>query len=380
MRSDLTSDIRFTSVLRLLSLGAALLFLFILSSTASAQTERDTEPERTSQEVLAFIDQQGRARPDWWEDVELDYPETLDLDWPQQPSGGWNSQRNVGQYLWDVINPNTNRWRQGIRFMHFLLLQHQDDPQIRTRAMQTLASMYYNFEQDYARAAFWWDKAGIRHGVNHPAVVKVAICYWKLGNRQMGYQTLSGLASHSIYYNMVKVLADMGYTDVALSLTERLSESPRRDWAFLYAGDACRVVGRYDDAIEYYEKILQLRGTTEQQRNQYTRTQERARASIAAIRIYDSLDLSTIPDGTYRASTRAYAGPIHVSVTIEDGKITDVKVTQHQEKQFYSSITDTPRQIVAKQGVQGVDAVTGATITSEAIVNAVAKALGEAMP
>ena len=41
--------------------------------------------------------------------------------------------------------------------------------------------------------------------------------------------------------------------------------------------------------------------------------------------------------------------------------------------------TETPAQIVEKQVVRGVDAVTGATITSEAIINATAKALSVAM-
>ena len=43
-----------------------------------------------------------------------------------------------------------------------------------------------------------------------------------------------------------------------------------------------------------------------------------------------------------------------------------VKVTQHREKQFYSSLTDTPRAIVDAQAVTGVDTTSGATITSEA--------------
>jgi uncharacterized protein with FMN-binding domain len=54
-----------------------------------------------------------------------------------------------------------------------------------------------------------------------------------------------------------------------------------------------------------------------------------------------------------------------------------VKVTRHTEKQWYSSITDTRRQILLKQGAKGVDATSGATITSEAILNATLKALAK---
>ncbi|MHC4353293.1 MAG: FMN-binding protein [Planctomycetota bacterium] len=54
-------------------------------------------------------------------------------------------------------------------------------------------------------------------------------------------------------------------------------------------------------------------------------------------------------------------------------------MTKHKERQFYSAFTDTPNQIIARQSVKGVDAVTGATMTSEAIINAAAKALAGGM-
>ena len=64
-------------------------------------------------------------------------------------------------------------------------------------------------------------------------------------------------------------------------------------------------------------------------------------------------------------------------VTVRAGKLESVKVVRHREKQFYAALTDTPRKIIAKQSVRGIDATTNATITSEAIINATAKALGE---
>ena len=65
------------------------------------------------------------------------------------------------------------------------------------------------------------------------------------------------------------------------------------------------------------------------------------------------------------------------TVSVASGRISDVKVTRHTEKQWYSSITDTRRQILLKQGAKGVDATSGATITSEAILNATLKALAK---
>jgi uncharacterized protein with FMN-binding domain len=82
-----------------------------------------------------------------------------------------------------------------------------------------------------------------------------------------------------------------------------------------------------------------------------------------------------VADGTYRAASGGYEGPVEVEVAVAAGKIESVRVTQHREKQFYSALTDVPNQIIAKQSVQGVDATSRATITAEAIINASAKAL-----
>jgi uncharacterized protein with FMN-binding domain len=95
------------------------------------------------------------------------------------------------------------------------------------------------------------------------------------------------------------------------------------------------------------------------------------------VKLFDGLDLAKIADGTYKAESQGYEAPVVVEVTVKAGKIDAVKVVQHREKQFYSSISDTPARIIAKQGVKGVDATSGATITSEAIINASAKALSQ---
>lgn len=328
-------------------------------------------PQRTRAQVEALIDSLGRSAPDWWDSVPLSYPRTLDLSWPQKPPGDWNNQRNVGQYIWDVINPNTGRWREGIRLMHHLLVLHQDNTATRARAMESLGRMYYDFERDYARAAFWWRQAEVDGARQSPAGVKLAECYWRLGNRQMAEELLNKLP---IYTTSIKLWADMGETDKSLQLAERLARAGWPDLAYLLAGDACRIAGRYRDAVEYYQKVLAVPAVGRGGKR-ILLSQQRARANIEGIRVFDALDLSRVPDGTYRGSSPGYAGDVHVEVAVKGGRIESVQVTSYKEKQFYSALTDTPRQIVQKQGLKGVDAVTGATVTSEAIINAVAGAL-----
>ena len=73
---------------------------------------------RSKADVEALINQLGKTPPDWFEATPLNYPQSLDLTFPQPPPGGWNNQKNVGQYVWDIINPNENKWREGVRLMH----------------------------------------------------------------------------------------------------------------------------------------------------------------------------------------------------------------------------------------------------------------------
>jgi len=344
------------------------------SSTSHSTSGRTgTSNRRTKAEVESLIDRLGRTPPDWFESTRLNYPQSLDLSWPQPPPKGWNAQRNMGQYIWDIINPNPGRWREGIRLMHHLLKHHEKNPATLTRVMQSLGKMYHDFEEDYARAAFWWRRAGLEGARQSPQSVKLARCYWKLGSKEMAVDLLKQLPTWS---NTIKLWADMGETSRAVQLAEAYARGGFPDIAYLYAGDACRISGRYREATEHYEKVLQVQASG-RAADRIRRNQTRARANIDGIRIFDSLDLRRVADGTYQDHCPAYAGELYVEVVVRGGRIESVKVTSHKEKQFYSAITDTPRQIVEKQGLKGLDAVSGATITSEAIINATARALGK---
>jgi len=328
---------------------------------------------RTPSQIETLINEAGRTPPEWFDDTPLNFPDTLDLSWPAKPPGGWNAQRNVGQYIWDVVNPNPNRWREGVRLMHHLLAIHKDDPSRRVRAMRDLGGMYFRFFQDYARAAFWWRQAGV--GGTDPRAISLAECYWRLGSKEMALPLLN---QRTLRIGMIKLWGDMGETDKALQVAEfwvRIGGEPHP--AYLAAADACRVAGRFPTAINYYQKVI---GTPPQPKrvDAVNRYKQRARESLEAIRLMEMADVRKVADGNYAAKSPAYAGPLHVEVAVRDSRIESVRVTQHQEKQFYSAMTDTPRQIVKKQGVKGVDAFSGATITSEAIINATAKALGNA--
>ena len=81
-------------------------------------------------------------------------------------------------------------------------------------------------------------------------------------------------------------------------------------------------------------------------------------------------------NGVYEGSANGMGGAVKVAVTVEDGKISDVEVLEHKETAGISdpAIEQIPQAIVDAQSTD-VEAVTGATVTSEAIKEAVAAAL-----
>lgn len=81
---------------------------------------------------------------------------------------------------------------------------------------------------------------------------------------------------------------------------------------------------------------------------------------------------ATFNAGTYTASANGMNGAVTVEVTFSDSAITDVKVTEQAETPAIASgaLEQIPADIVAHQTL-AVDTVTGATITSKAILAAV---------
>lgn len=92
-----------------------------------------------------------------------------------------------------------------------------------------------------------------------------------------------------------------------------------------------------------------------------------------------SLDnFEKLKDGKYRASSMGYAGTIQVEVTISGGKLADIQVLSHNETPgYYERGFGVIARILDAQSVS-VDAVSGATYTSKAIMVAVSKAIQQA--
>ena len=332
-------------------------------------TQPDRHVKRSTKEVRQLIQQVGTTPPDWVATTPLEYPPTLDLNWPKPPPKGWNNKKNMGQYIWDRINPNANRWRSGIRLMLHLQSLHQNKPALLRRVNESLAAMYFRFFQDYARAAYWWQKIGVSPGSRD--AVGLAECYYRLGNKAMAMRTLGG---RSVSIGKIKLLGEMGEVDASLRLADQVApRSSQPHEIYLTAGDICRLDNQFDRAIQYYQKVLSAPAARNEAYSK--RFHGRATDSIEGIKRFELLDIKALADGVYHGSSLGYEAPIHVAATVKGGRVETVEITKHREKQYYSALRDVPQQIVAKQTVKDIDATSRATITAVAIINATAKAL-----
>jgi uncharacterized protein with FMN-binding domain len=86
-----------------------------------------------------------------------------------------------------------------------------------------------------------------------------------------------------------------------------------------------------------------------------------------------------LKDGIYTGSGQGFGGTTTVQVVVSGGVITSVKVLSHNDTQEYFSRAEVLcDRIVANNGVNGLDAVSGATYSSRGILQAVSNALSKA--
>jgi uncharacterized protein with FMN-binding domain len=89
--------------------------------------------------------------------------------------------------------------------------------------------------------------------------------------------------------------------------------------------------------------------------------------------------VSIYNNGTYQGSGRGFRGVTTVSVTILNDKITSLKVVSHgDDKQFFQAAYPVVTKEILKAQSPNVDAVSGATYSSNGIMTAVTDALSKA--
>lgn len=84
-------------------------------------------------------------------------------------------------------------------------------------------------------------------------------------------------------------------------------------------------------------------------------------------------------DGTYTGSARGYGGTVTMSVTIKDGLISSVDVVSaaNEDAAYWNATLGLIDNILAAQSAE-IDCVSGATFSSNGLLNAVKEALDQA--
>lgn len=101
-------------------------------------------------------------------------------------------------------------------------------------------------------------------------------------------------------------------------------------------------------------------------------------AVIAAVEQALKKASSNLKDGVYTGSADGYGGLIKVEVTVFKGSITNIVILEQDETPFIAknALEKIPESIILDQSWD-VDVVSGATVTSDAIMDAVENALAQ---
>ena len=126
-----------------------------------------------------------------------------------------------------------------------------------------------------------------------------------------------------------------------------------------------------------YQQVALVRAAAVSQRKQEIAEVEAYNASVLQAQAEQTQ--SGYRDGTYEGSAFGFGDVIRVSVTIQNGKMTDIAVldASGEDKPYYKQALPLLDEMLAVQSA-GVDTVSGATLTAEGLIGAVEDALGKA--
>ncbi len=103
-------------------------------------------------------------------------------------------------------------------------------------------------------------------------------------------------------------------------------------------------------------------------------------ALLFAFGVFSKPPYEGFKDGEYIGEAQGYRKHLKVQVTLVGGYITHVEVVEHYEKgaeHYEAPILKIPKEIIKKQSTD-VDIISGATLTSNGIIDAVKAALEQA--
>lgn len=130
-----------------------------------------------------------------------------------------------------------------------------------------------------------------------------------------------------------------------------------------------------------YQRVAVVRAAAVAERRQQIEEVEAYNASIlqAAQTEAEQEAESGLKDGTYEGTGLGFGDDIIVQVTISGGRMTDISVVsaEGEDKPYYKQALAVLDRMLTAQSTE-VDTVSGATLTADGMIEAVADALGKA--
>jgi len=210
---------------------------------------------------------------------------------------------------------------------------------------------------------------------------------WALQEYAKHVKKVEGKGATHAYLCFASCYAHFGEYPKALeALSAALKDLPPKPWRISsqanvnnQLGDLFVKMGNVAKAREHYAEAMRLYPTSDQPygRHLLARNVAKVQGKLDLLSM-QSLKDAKLRDGTYTGKSLGYADSkdLEVTVTITNGRMADIKV-RHEEKIDLKAAEIIPQRILAQQSLK-VDAVTGATITSQAVVDGALQALKQA--
>ncbi|MCR5737164.1 MAG: FMN-binding protein [Eubacterium sp.] len=127
-----------------------------------------------------------------------------------------------------------------------------------------------------------------------------------------------------------------------------------------------------------YQSFAQKRDQEVSAYNKQTK-QSKKEWEIESKKLSGVQEVALYQDGEYMGTGKGYGGEIEVSVSIKDGKIANVKIVsaKNETPDYIKEVSSITEDIVAFQDTD-VDVISGATLSSNGVLDAVDEALAKA--
>lgn len=269
---------------------------------------------------------------------------------------------------WDMNKP----WKDGRLEIRRLLAFGDDDHNRQAVKMTVL----------YAR------KKDINDGHELPMYLFMSGNYaWAAAEYPKYLETVKGKGATHGYLCYVSCLTHFGEYEKALQVMEQaMADLPPAPWRIHntanihnHYGDLYAEMGQPDKAKEHYAEAIRLYPTSNQPYGRQILPRRIAQVQTKLkLLVMQSLKDIQLRDGSFTGRALGYSDKKDIIVTVRTagGKIADVQV-QHEEKIELNATKIIPQRIIEKQSLT-VDGVTGATVTSQAIIDGAFQALKQA--